>query len=51
MSISAGIFFYVACSEIVINEFDKVSLQMAKMLLFFLGGTLTPVMWFWFSRK
>ena len=46
MSTSGGTFIYVACSEIVINEFDKGGLQWLKMLLFFIGGLLITVMWF-----
>ena len=46
MSISGGTFIYVACSEIVINEFDEVRLQWAKVLIFFIGGTLINVPWF-----
>lgn len=46
MSISGGTFIYVACSEIIVNEFDKGHYQWAKMLLVMLGGTIITCLWF-----
>ena len=45
--ISGGTFIYVACSEIIVAEFDKGGkYQFIKMLLVFFGGSLITVMWF-----
>lgn len=46
LSISGGTFVYVACSEIIVNEFDKGKHQLWKMLLVLLGGTIITLLWF-----
>jgi len=46
MSVSGGTFIYVACSEIIVGEFDKGHYQWLKMILVFLGGTLITILWF-----
>lgn len=46
MSVSGGTFIYVACSEIIVNEFDKGNKQWIKMLLVFAGGLLITMLWF-----
>ena len=46
MGISGGTFIYVACSEIVVNEFDKGKHQWIKMLLVFAGGCVISALWF-----
>ena len=46
MSISGGTFIYVACSEIIVAEFDKGKYQWLKMLLTFIGGALITCLWF-----
>ena len=46
LGISGGTFIYVACSEIIVAEFDKGKLQWLKMILVFLGGLIITVLWF-----
>ena len=46
LGLSGGTFIYVACSEIIVAEFDKGKYQWAKMLLVFVGGTIIAVLWF-----
>lgn len=46
MSVSGGTFIYVACSEIIVGEFDKGSKQWIKMLLVLAGGFLITILWF-----
>ena len=46
LSISGGTFIYVACSEIIVAEFDKGKYQWLKMILVFLGGLLITCLWF-----
>ena len=46
LSISGGTFIYVACSEIIVSEFDKGKYQWAKMLLVILGGIIITCLWF-----
>ena len=43
-SLSAGTFLYVACSEVIIQEFAKVEGRSMKMLFFLLGIALITVM-------
>lgn len=45
-SISGGTFVYVACSEIIVNEFDRKGNRCAKLFLVFLGGALISSLWF-----
>ena len=44
--LSGGTFIYVACSEIIITEFDRGSHRWAKMLLVILGGLVIASLWF-----
>ena len=44
--ISGGTFIYVACSEIIVAEFDKGKLQSLKMLVVCVGGAIITVLWF-----
>ena len=46
MSLSGGTFIYVACSEIIVNEFDKGKHQAFKALFVLLGGTIITCLWF-----
>ena len=45
MGLSGGTFLYVACSEIITNEFAKGNKQHWKMCLVLLGGALIAVLW------
>ena len=44
--LSGGTFVYVACSEIIVAEFDKGGLQWLKMIFVVLGGAIITVLWF-----
>ena len=46
LSLSGGTFVYVACSEILVNEFDKGDKQWLKMIMVFLGGLIITILWF-----
>lgn len=46
LGISGGTFIYVACSEIIVAEFDKGKYQWIKMLLVLLGGLIITLLWF-----
>ena len=46
LSLSGGTFVYVACSEIIINEFDKGDKQRLKMLMVCIGGLIITLLWF-----
>ena len=44
--LSGGTFIYIACSEIIVAEFDKGGLQWLKMIMVMLGGVIITVLWF-----
>ena len=44
--VSGGTFIYVACSEIIVAEFDRGSHQWAKMVLVIVGGMTIIGLWF-----
>jgi len=44
-SLSGGTFIYVACSEIIVQEFERKGSPSLKMLLVFLGGLLIALLW------
>ena len=46
LGLSGGTFIYVACSEIIVAEFDKGKYQWLKMILVFVGGLIITVLWF-----
>lgn len=46
LSISGGTFIYVACSEIIVHEFDRKGNRCAKLFLVFLGGAVITSLWF-----
>ena len=46
LSLSGGTFIYVACSEIIVSEFEKGNKQWIKMLLVFVGGLIITLLWF-----
>ena len=46
LGLSGGTFIYVACSEIIVAEFDKGHYQWIKALLVLLGGFIIAVLWF-----
>ena len=44
--LSGGTFVYVACSEIIVAEFDRGHYQWLKMILVVLGGSVITGLWF-----
>lgn len=46
MSLSAGTFIYVACTEIIVHEFESSKWSGMKLLLTFLGGVVIGSLWF-----
>ena len=46
LGLSGGTFIYVACSEIIVAEFDKGQYQWIKALLVLFGGVIIAVLWF-----
>jgi len=46
LALSGGTFLYVACSEIIVHEFDRGSMRLLKMFLVVLGGVLIGALWF-----
>lgn len=45
-ALSGGTFVYVACSEIIVAEFDKGGMQWLKMIMVVLGGSVITFLWF-----
>ena len=45
-ALSGGTFIYVACSEIIVAEFDKGGMMWIKMLMVILGGSVITLLWF-----
>jgi zinc transporter ZupT len=46
LAVSGGTFLYVACSEIIVHEFDRGSMRGMKMFLVILGGVIIAALWF-----
>ena len=45
-SIAAGTFFYIACSEIIVEEFALEGYRFTKMIFFLLGATMITCLYF-----
>jgi solute carrier family 39 (zinc transporter), member 1/2/3 len=45
MSIAGGTFIYVACSEIIVHEFERGTHQFIKLLLVLLGIAVITLLW------
>ena len=45
-SLAAGSFLYIACSEVIIEEFSIPGNRYWKLLAFFLGATTITLLWF-----
>lgn len=45
LSISGGTFLYVACSEIIVNEFSRGQYRWAKVLFIVLGIAVISLLW------
>lgn len=45
-SIAAGSFVYIACSEVVVEEFSIPGNRYWKLLAFLLGATVITMLWF-----
>ncbi len=46
MSIAGGTFIYIACSEILIHEFENKKYRYWKFLFFLFGSAAITVLWF-----
>lgn len=44
MSLAAGTFTYISCSEVIIEEFSVPKLKMVKMLMFILGAVFITLL-------
>lgn len=45
-SIAAGSFVYIACSEVIVEEFSIPGNRWLKLLAFLLGATIITLLWF-----
>ena len=45
-SIAAGSFVYIACSEVVVEEFSVPGNRYWKLLAFIVGATIITLLWF-----
>ena len=45
-SIAAGTFLYIACSEMIVEEFSVQGGRYWKLLAYILGATLITCLWF-----
>ena len=45
-SIAAGSFLYIACSEVIVEEFSIPGNRYWKLLAFLLGATIITLLWF-----
>jgi hypothetical protein len=46
MALSAGTFIYVACTEIIVHEFESSAWSGLKFLLVVIGGVIIGALWF-----
>lgn len=46
LSIAGGTFIYIACSEIIIEEFSKAKYKVVKWLMFIFGAAIICLLWF-----
>jgi len=46
MALSAGTFIYVACTEIIVHEFESSAWSGIKFLLVVIGGVIIGALWF-----
>jgi len=46
MALSAGTFIYVACTEIIVHEFESSKWSGLKLLLVIIGGVIIGALWF-----
>ena len=45
-ALSGGTFVYVACSEMIVSEFDKGGMQWLKMIMVVVGSSVIALLWF-----
>ena len=45
-SLAAGSFVYIACSEVIVEEFSIPGNRYWKLLAFLLGATIITLLWF-----
>ena len=46
VSLSGGTFIYVACSEVIVEEFALPGKRWIKFAAFIIGGTIITLLWF-----
>lgn len=46
LSFAGGTLIYVACSEIIVEEFDRSGWKWTKIFVFTLGAAIIVVLWF-----
>ena len=46
LSIAGGTFIYVACSEIIVHEFESPDWRWTKMLMLVIGAAVITCLWF-----
>jgi len=46
LSVAGGTFIYIACSEIIVEEFEKPENRPGKLALFCLGASTMICLWF-----
>lgn len=46
LSIAGGTFIYIACSEIIVEEFSKDKFKILKLAVFILGAVIICLLWF-----
>lgn len=46
MSLAGGTFVYIACSEILVHEFEDKNYRYLKFFFFILGSAGITVLWF-----
>jgi hypothetical protein len=46
MSLAGGTFVYMACSEILVHEFENKKHRYFKFLFFILGAAAITLLWF-----
>lgn len=46
LSVAGGTFIYIACSEIIVEEFSKAEMKPLKLAMFCLGAVIIILLWF-----
>lgn len=46
LSLAGGTFIYIACTEIIVHEFEKKAYKWVKMLALLVGAAIIICLWF-----